>query len=287
MQATELESQLRLVLAPYGQVRVLRGANPSRGRLRRVRPAGVDKGAARRVLRALEAAGRPADFALVVGDDASDEPMFRELRKWQGDAAVPTATRARGVGAGLLRDRGQEAERRRVVRRRARQPRGTARGARACRTAARATTRRATSPPSASACAALRDDFPATRAATRTTARPRRRAGARRTWRGRSMPASARRRTSRGGGPWRARTRGSPSRTPSGRAAGGRERAHHRGGRRGERRRGHVLLGAPPPPHIEPTFIIHETRGPGSPERAKVAARTHEMNGMPTCVRAR
>ena len=96
MQATELESQLRLVLAPYGQVRVLRGANPSRGGYVEVRPAGVDKGALlKRVLRALEAAGRPADFALVVGDDASDEPMFRELRKWQGDAAVPTATRAR------------------------------------------------------------------------------------------------------------------------------------------------------------------------------------------------
>lgn len=96
MQATELESQLRLVLAPYGQVQVLRGANSSRGGYVEVRPAGVDKGALlRRVLKALEAAGRPADFALVVGDDASDEAMFRELRKWQSDLSAGPATRAR------------------------------------------------------------------------------------------------------------------------------------------------------------------------------------------------
>mmetsp|Transcript_33860 Transcript_33860/g.103919 ORF Transcript_33860/g.103919 Transcript_33860/m.103919 type:complete len:199 (+) Transcript_33860:550-1146(+) len=43
-----------------------------------------------------KAAGRPAAFALVVGDDASDEPMFAALKKW-GDES-PSGAAARRAG---------------------------------------------------------------------------------------------------------------------------------------------------------------------------------------------
>jgi len=94
MQAKELEHQLADVLAPFSATtQILRGENPSRGGYVEVRPAGVDKGAfLKRLLVTLAAAARPADFALVVGDDESDEPMFRSLSAWtkqaQGDAAA-------------------------------------------------------------------------------------------------------------------------------------------------------------------------------------------------------
>ena len=93
MQAAELEAQLRVVLTPFAsQVSVLRGENPSRGGYVEARPAGMDKGALlQRVLRALDAAGRPADFALVVGDDASDEPMFDALHRWLAPAGQAPA----------------------------------------------------------------------------------------------------------------------------------------------------------------------------------------------------
>ncbi|KAH8044549.1 hypothetical protein JL720_17037 [Aureococcus anophagefferens] len=91
MQAAELEAQLRVVLTPFAsQVSVLRGENPSRGGYVEARPAGMDKGALlQRVLRALDAAGRPADFALVVGDDASHD--FGAVRAAAGAGAPPVA----------------------------------------------------------------------------------------------------------------------------------------------------------------------------------------------------
>ena len=87
MQAKELENQLADAIAPFAsKPQILRGENPSAGGYVEVRPAGVDKGAfLNRLLRALSAAGRPADFALVVGDDESDEPMFRALSTWTKD----------------------------------------------------------------------------------------------------------------------------------------------------------------------------------------------------------
>jgi len=93
MQAKELEVQLAEALAPFPAARVLRGENPSQGGYVEVRPAGVDKGATvARVLKMLQKAGRAVEFALVVGDDASDEPMFRALAEWQrgeGSAVPP------------------------------------------------------------------------------------------------------------------------------------------------------------------------------------------------------
>lgn len=94
MQAKELEHQLADVLLQFSSVaQILRGENPSRGGYVEVRPAGVDKGAfLTRLLVSLAASGRPVDFALVVGDDESDEPMFRALSSWkkqvQGDATA-------------------------------------------------------------------------------------------------------------------------------------------------------------------------------------------------------
>eukprot|EP00635_Sarcinochrysidales_sp_CCMP3193_P006760 CAMPEP_0118910054 /NCGR_PEP_ID=MMETSP1166-20130328/12361_1 /TAXON_ID=1104430 /ORGANISM="Chrysoreinhardia sp, Strain CCMP3193" /LENGTH=2032 /DNA_ID=CAMNT_0006849509 /DNA_START=180 /DNA_END=6279 /DNA_ORIENTATION=+ len=87
MQAKELENQLADALAPFPtKPQILRGENPSSGGYLEVRPAGVDKGALlNRLLLALSAAGRPADFAMVVGDDESDEPMFRALSSWTKD----------------------------------------------------------------------------------------------------------------------------------------------------------------------------------------------------------
>lgn len=99
MQAKELEHQLHDVLEPFeSQAQVLRGENPSRGGYIEVRPAGVDKGAfLDRLLATLTAAGRSAEFALVVGDDESDEPMFSVLSAWmkqQQTAATPVGNKS-------------------------------------------------------------------------------------------------------------------------------------------------------------------------------------------------
>uniref|UniRef100_A0A7S3NNJ0 CBM20 domain-containing protein n=1 Tax=Aureoumbra lagunensis TaxID=44058 RepID=A0A7S3NNJ0_9STRA len=88
MQAKELEHQLGDVLQPFtlNRPQILRGENPSRGGYVEVRPSGVDKGAfLSRLLRVLSAASRPASFALVVGDDESDESMFHALSNWTKD----------------------------------------------------------------------------------------------------------------------------------------------------------------------------------------------------------
>ena len=94
MQAKELENQLGEILAPFPtKPQILRGENPSAGGYVEVRPAGVDKGAfLNRLLRVLSAAGRPADFALVVGDDESDEPMFRALANWTKDRDIAASS---------------------------------------------------------------------------------------------------------------------------------------------------------------------------------------------------
>jgi trehalose 6-phosphate synthase/phosphatase len=80
MQSHELEENLKAVLVEHG-VEVIRGGGVADGYIE-VRPAGVSKGLfVQHITAMLKAHHREVDFVLAIGDDSSDEPMFREVNR--------------------------------------------------------------------------------------------------------------------------------------------------------------------------------------------------------------
>lgn len=75
-QARDLQKHLESFLLQHLSVEVVSGEKP--GKWIKVRPSGVDKAGA--VQRALELSGARFDWAIVAGDDRSDEPMYELLR---------------------------------------------------------------------------------------------------------------------------------------------------------------------------------------------------------------
>ena len=88
LQSLELEENLSHILKnTYKNVDVLRGGGVSDGYIE-VRPSGISKGLfLDHVVEELKTKGVEADFALVVGDDISDAPMFEHLEKLVAMAA--------------------------------------------------------------------------------------------------------------------------------------------------------------------------------------------------------
>ncbi|GMI21702.1 hypothetical protein TeGR_g12309, partial [Tetraparma gracilis] len=109
LQSKEVEDHLLGVLRGYN-VDVLRGGGGKSGSYIEVRPKGVDKGAMlNKIIELVSSRGvkgekegeaqdgfeKKIDFALVMGDDKCDEPMFRQLRSVGAKAKKQKVTNVR------------------------------------------------------------------------------------------------------------------------------------------------------------------------------------------------
>ena len=83
----ELESHLKEFMASE-PVDVLRGGGVSDGYIE-VRPSGVSKGLfLEHVLTSLKSLNENIDFLMAIGDDASDEPMFEQILRFESSYSV-------------------------------------------------------------------------------------------------------------------------------------------------------------------------------------------------------
>eukprot|EP00168_Porphyra_purpurea_P021344 TRINITY_DN946_c0_g1_i1.p4 TRINITY_DN946_c0_g1~~TRINITY_DN946_c0_g1_i1.p4 ORF type:complete len:184 (-),score=72.34 TRINITY_DN946_c0_g1_i1:284-835(-) len=98
-QARDLQKHLESFLLQHLSVEVVSGERP--GKWIKVRPSGVDKAGA--VQRALELSGARFDWAIVAGDDRSDEPMYELLRSERklGELGFRGRTLSVRVGLGI------------------------------------------------------------------------------------------------------------------------------------------------------------------------------------------
>lgn len=96
-QARDLQKHLESFLLQHLSVEVVSGEKP--GKWIKVRPSGVDKAGA--VQRALELSGARFDWAIVAGDDRSDEPMYELLRNGRKLGELGFRGRALSVRVGL------------------------------------------------------------------------------------------------------------------------------------------------------------------------------------------